>query len=232
MDEKTKLVTTLLGRYQMYSNSRLAYNGGTNPDPDYYSLMPSFNFNVWNPDAQLFHDEAALANWQAAYDYLSASKENRQINWDRLYYANSLMAAEGQDAMYYVQRAHDDQLMLSLATNLQKQLTKNSSLNGGLQLATNKGMHYQTMDDLLGNAKFHNVNTYALKDYGSISPTVFYDMNDGAEPKEVKVGDKFGYDYNLLVNKAQLWGSYATDLKKAHLLCGRPHGRHDHAARR
>ena len=217
VDEQTKLVTTLLGRYQMYSNSRLAYNGGTNPDPDYYSLMPSFSFNVWNPDATLFHDQAALDNWQAAYDYLSAREENRQVNWDRMYYANSIMAAEGQDAMYYVQRAHDDQLMLSLASNLQKQLTKNSSLNGGLQLATNKGMHYQTMDDLLGNAKFHNVNTYALKDYGSLSPTVYYDMNDGAEPKEVKVGDKFGYDYNLLVNKAQLWGSYATDLKKAHL---------------
>ena len=213
MDEQTKLVTTLLGRYQMYSNSRLAYNGGTNPDPDYYSLMPSFFFNVWNPDAQLFHDDAALQNWQAAYDYLSASDRNRQVNWDRMYYANSLMAANGQDAMYYVQRAHDDQLLLSLATNLQKQLTKNSSLNGGLQLATNKGMHYQTMDDLLGNAKFHNVNTYAVKDYGSISPTVFYDMNDGAEPKEVKVGDRFGYDYNLLVNKAQLWGSYSKNLK-------------------
>ena len=213
MDEQTKLVTTLLGRYQMYSNSRLAYNGGTNPDPDYYSLMPSFFFNVWNPDAQLFHDDAALQNWQAAYDYLSASDRNRQVNWDRMYYANSLMAANGQDAMYYVQRAHDDQLLLSLATNLQKQLTKNSSLNGGLQLATNKGMHYQTMDDLLGNAKFHNVNTYAVKDYGSISPTVFYDMNDGANPKEVKVGDRFGYDYNLLVNKAQLWGSYSKNLK-------------------
>lgn len=217
MDDQTKLVTSLLGRYQMYSNSRLAYNGGTNPDPDYYSLMPSFNFNVWNPEATLFHDDAALDNWQAAYDYLSAREENRQVNWDRMYYANSIMAAEGQDAMYYLQRAHDDQLMLSLATNLQKQLTKNSSLNGGLQLATNKGMHYQTMDDLLGNAKFHNVNTYAVKDYGSVSPSVFYDMNDGAEPKEVKVGDRFGYDYNLLVNKAQLWASYATDLKKAHL---------------
>ena len=216
LDEQTKLITTLLGRYQMYSNSRLAYNGGTNPDPDYYSLMPSFFFNVWNPDAQLFHDDAALQNWQAAYNYLSASDRNRQVNWDRMYYANSLMATDGQDAMYYVQRAHDDQLLLSLATNLQKQLTKNSSLNGGLQLATNKGMHYQTMDDLLGNAKFHNVNTYAVKDYGSISPTVFYDMNDGAEPKEVKVGDRFGYDYNLLVNKAQLWGSYSENLKYTH----------------
>ena len=216
IDDQTKLVTSLLGKYSMYSNSRLAYNGGTNPDPDYYSLMPSFNYNVWNPESSLFRDDADVENWQAAYDYLSASEDNRQVNWGRMYYANSLMAAEGQDAMYYVQRAHDDQLTFSLASKIDRQLTKNSSINGGLQLARNVGMHYQTMDDLLGNAKFHNINTYAVKDYGSLSSKVFYDMNDGAEPKEVKVGDKFGYDYNLLVNKAQAWASYAEDLRYTH----------------
>ena len=216
IDDRSKLTTTLLGRYTMYSNSRLAYNGGTNPEPDYYSLMPSFSFNVWNPDATLFHDDAAFANWQAAYDYLSASEDNRQINWGRLYYANNLMAAAGQDAMYYLQRAHDDQLTFSLATKLEKQLTKNSNLNAGLQLQSNTGMHYQTMDDLLGNATFHNTNTYAVKDYGQASQ-VFYDLNDGASPREVKVGDKFGYDYNLLVKKAQLWASYSADVRFAHL---------------
>jgi len=215
--EQSKLTTSLLGRYTMFSNSRLAYNNGTNPEPDYYNLMPSFNFNVWNPEATLFRDEAALENWQAAYDYLSASEDNRQINWGRLYYANSVMAANGQDAMYYVQRAHDDQLTFSLATKLEKQLTATTSLNAGLQLARNVGYHYQTMDDLLGNAKFHNINTYAIKDYGSLSPKVFYDMNDGAEPREVGVGDKFGYDYNLIVNKAQLWASATTDVGRAHL---------------
>lgn len=210
IDEQTKLTTSLLGKYTMYSNSRLAYNGGTNPDPDYYSLMPSFNYDVYHiiNDELGFDSPEAFANWQAAYDYLSASEDNRQVNWGRMYYANSLMAAEGQDAMYYVQRAHDDQLTFSLASKLDKQLSKNTSLSVGLQLANNTGMHYQTMDDLLGNAKFHNINTYALKDYGSLSSKVFYDMNDGAEAKEVKVGDRFGYDYNLLVNKAQAWGTY------------------------
>ncbi|MBQ8711397.1 MAG: TonB-dependent receptor [Prevotella sp.] len=217
IDDQSKLVTSLLGRYTMYSNSRLAYNGGTNPEPDYYNLMPSFNYNVWDPEATLFHDDAAYENWQAAYDYLSASEDNRQINWGRLYYANNLMAAEGQDAMYYLQRAHDDQLTFSLATKLEKQLTETAAFSAGLQLATNKGMHYQTMDDLLGNAKFHNVNTYALKDYGSTSPKVFYDMNEGTEAREVKAGDTFGYDYNILVNKAQLWATATKDVNIAHL---------------
>jgi len=216
MDNKNKLVTTTLVKYSMYSNSRLAYNGGSNPEPDYYSLMPSFNYNVWNPEATLFRDNDALENWQAAYDYLSASEDNRQINWGRLYYANRLMNAAGQDAMYYLQRFHDDQLTISLATQLNKQLTTHSTLNIGLQLVSNKGMHYQTMDDLLGAATFHNINTYALKDYGSTSPRILYDMNEGTA-KEIGVGDKFGYDYNILVNKAQLWGGYATDLRFIHL---------------
>ena len=216
IDDQTKLTTSLLGKYTMYSNSRLAYNGGTNPEPDYYSLMPSFSYNVWNPEATLFRDDAALENWQAAYDYLSASEDNRQINWGHLYYANSLMAAEGQDAMYYVQRFHDDQLTFSLATKLEKQFKEGTSLAAGLQLANNTGMHYQTMDDLLGNARFHNVNTYALKDYGSGSDKVLYDMNEGSA-KEIGVGDIFGYDYNLLVNKAQLWSTVSKDIGPAHL---------------
>lgn len=217
IDDRTKLSTTLLGRYSMYSNSRMAYNGGINPEPDYYSLMPSFFFNVWDANATLFRDETALKNWQASYDYLSASEDNRQINWNRLYYANSVMNAAGQEAMYYLQRAHDDQLTFNLATVLKKQMGRHSVFNGGLQLTSNTGMHYQTMDDLLGGTTFYNINTYAIKDYGSTAKEVFYDLREGNTPKKVGVGDTFGYDYRLTTNKAQAWGSYAIDLSRFHL---------------
>ena len=215
IDDDTKLTTTLFGKYGMWSNTRLSYNGGTNPEPDYYSLMPSFNFNVWNPGGS-FRDDASMLGWQAAYDFLSASEDNRQIQWDRLYYANSVMAAAGQDAMYYLQREHEDQLSLTLASTLEKQLTKNSVLHAGLQLGANKGMFYQTMEDLLGSATFHNINTYAIKSYGEWSQEVSYDMNEGT-PREIKVGDRFGHDYNLHVRKAQLWAGYSTDFEVAHL---------------
>ena len=215
IDDDTRLTTTLFGKYAMWSNTRLSYNGGTNPEPDYYSLMPSFNFNVWNPGAA-FRDDAAMLGWQNAYDYLSASEDNRQIQWDKLYYANSVMAAAGQDAMYYLQREHEDQLSLSLATTLEKQLTKNSVLHAGLQLGANKGMFYQTMEDLLGNATFHNINTYAIKSYGEQSQEVSFDMNEGT-PREIKAGDRFGHDYVLHVRKAQLWAGYSTDFEAAHL---------------
>ena len=214
IDQDTKLVTSLLGKYSMYSSSRLNYNNTSNPAPDYYSTMPSAYYDVWEP-FQGDQDAIAVANWQAAYDYFTASKENRQVQWDKMYYANRMANYQGQDAMFYLQRYHDDQLSLSLSSYLDKQLSKNSQLHGGLQLSTNKGMHYQTMDDLLGAWSFHNVNTYVIKDYGEGGNEAQYDLNN--PNKSIQEGDRFGYDYNIFVNKAQLWAGYTIDLRRAHI---------------
>ncbi len=213
IDHETKLTTSLLGKYSMYSSSRLNYNNSTNPAPDYYSLMPSYYYDVWAP-YEGDQGATALANWQTAYDYLSASKANRQINWDRLYYANKVASLQGADAMYYQQAYHDDQLSLSLSSYLDKKLSRSTTLHAGLQLSTNKGMHYQTMEDLLGATSFHNVNTYVVGTYAEGSREVQYDLNHPNQ--EVKVGDRFGYDYNILVNKANAWAGYTADIRNLH----------------
>ena len=213
IDEKTKLTTTLLGKYSMYSSSKLNYNNSTNPAPDYYSLMPSYHYNVWDPTDTENRTETARANWQAAYDYLSASKANRQINWDRLYYANKTASLQGADAMYYQQAYHDDQLTLNLSSVLRKELSKNSVLNAGITLSTNKGMHYQTMEDLLGASRFRNINTYVVGTYAENSDEVQYDLNH--PNAEVREGDRFAYDYNVFVNKATAWAGYAHDFNFA-----------------
>lgn len=214
IDKSSRLTTTLLGKYAMYSSSRLNYNNSSNPAPDYYSGMPSYYFDVYAPfDGD--RDETAMRNWQAAYDFLSASKENRQVQWDRMYYANRMASLQGSDAMYYLQRYHDDQLSLSLASYLEKSLSQNTQLHAGVQLSTNKGMHYQTMDDLLGATHFHNVNTYVVKNYGEDGQEAQYDLNNPNQ--EVKEGDRFGYDYNIFVNKAQAWAGISGDVGLAHL---------------
>ena len=214
MDATTKLVTSLLGKYAKYSSSRLNYNNASNPSPDYYSGMPSYYFDVYAPyDGD--RDLTAQANWQAAYDFLASAKENRQVQWDKMYYANRMVSLQGGDAMYYLQRYHDDQLSLSLSSYLDKELTRNSRLHGGLQLSTNKGLHYQTMDDLLGATHFHNTNTYVVKNYGEDGQEAQYDLNHPNQA--VGEGDRFGYDYNIFVNKAQLWGGYSLDYRKAHI---------------
>ena len=214
IDNTAKLTTTLFGKYAMYSSSRLNYNNSTNPAPDYYSNMPSYNYNVWDPTDDDNRTESGLAGWQAAYDYMTASKANRQINWDRLYYSNRLVAQQGGDAMYYQQAYHDDALTISLASALKKQLSKTQTLNAGINLSTNKGMHYQTMEDLLGATSFHNLNTYVVGSYLETDPEAQYDVNNPNQ--EVKVGDRFGYDYNIYVNRLNLWSTYAENFGPLH----------------
>ncbi len=215
IDDQTKLVTSLLGKYAMYSSSRLQYNNSTNPSPDYYSVMPSYYYDVWAP-YEGDRNDVAFNNWATAYDYLHASKANRQLNWDRLYYANKMASAQGVDAMYYQQAYHDDQLAFSLASTLQKQLAKNQFLSAGVNLSTNKGMHYQTMEDLLGATSFRNLNTFAIGTYAENSDEVRYDLNTPAD-KQIREGDRFGYDYNIFVNKANAWATYSIDANMSHL---------------
>ncbi len=214
IDESSKLTTSLLGKYSMYSASRLDYNNSTNPSPDYYNGLPSYYFDVWEPyDGD--RDEAAMANWKMAYDYLSAARENRQVQWDRMYFANRMAELQGSDPMYYLHRTHDDQLSLSLASSLNKALSQNTQLTAGIQLSTNKGLHYKTMDDLLGAKQFRNINTYVIKDYGEASPEAQYDLNN--PDQVIHEGDIYGYDYNIFVNKAQAWAGLSGNVGPAHL---------------
>ena len=116
--------------------------------------------------------------------------------------------------MYYLQAKHNDALTIALASTFNKQIDKDKAWNIGIVGATNKGMHYQTMEDMLGATTFHNVNTYAIGTYSPDADEVQYDLNNrnGLVGKD----DKFGYNYNLLVNNGKLWTSYSENFGNLH----------------
>ena len=220
INDYMKLTTSLTGKYSHYKSTKLNYSNSDNPHPNYWKNLPSSFYDVWDETDATNRTDQNLADWQSSYEFWTASKANRQINWDRLYYSNQQLAAQGKDAMYYIQAKNNDQLMLTLSSALKMDLTKNSSLNLGLNLQTTKGMHYQTMEDLLGATVFHNINTYALGTYAGSSNEVQYDLNN--PNGEVREGDKFGYNYNLLVDKANVWTTYKHDFNQIHtFLSGR-----------
>jgi len=70
INERMKLTTSLIGKYAMYSSSKLNYSG-TNPHPDYWKRFPSYNYDVWG-DTPPTDDE--LTAWQNAYDLWTSSK--------------------------------------------------------------------------------------------------------------------------------------------------------------
>ncbi|MBQ7422246.1 MAG: TonB-dependent receptor, partial [Prevotella sp.] len=212
INKNTKLTTSLFGKYSMYKSTKLNYNNSENPQPDYWKNFPSSYYNIWNEEDTYNRSSQSLADWNASYAFWTASKANRQINWDRLYYANKQAGAAGQDAMYYLQAKHNDNMTVNLASTLTSHLDKNKTLNIGFMLGQNRGRHYQTMEDMLGALSFHNTNTYALGDYPASDPRIQYDLNT-AGPNNlgtlVYEGDKFGYDYTLNARKGTVWSSYA-----------------------
>ena len=205
IDERTKLSTSFSGKYSLYASSALGWSGNAaDPRPDYYKKLPSgqISGNVFN---QPLSDED-VQTWQNAYDYWTSSKAHRQIDWDAMYYANAQQKALGGEALYYVEKRHNDQMTFNLASTLKRDLQKNGNITAGVNLSTTKGMHYKTMKDLLGADRFTDVDKFSVRDYGLHSSMI---QNDLDNPNRViGEGDRFGYDYNVFVNKAQAWSNY------------------------
>lgn len=220
INPKMKLTTSLFAKYSMYKSTKLNYNNSENPQPDYWKNMPSSYYDVWGTGDARFRTPQAYADWKAAVDWWG-SETNRQIQWDKLYYANRQAALNGQDALYYVQAKHNDNFMTALSSTLRGNLGNNKLFNVGLVLGQTIGRHYQTMEDLLGAKSFHNVNTYAIGTYPINDPRVQYDLNTmGTQGlgKLIYVGDKFGYDYNINVRRGTLWGNYIQNLGRIYFM--------------
>lgn len=205
IDERTKLSTSFSGKYSMYASSALGWSGNAaDPRPDYYKKLPSgqISGNVFN---QPLSDED-VQTWQNAYNYWTSSKAHRQIDWDAMYYANAQQKALGGEALYYQENRHNDQMAFNLTSTVKRDMKEYGNITAGVALNTTKGMHYKTMKDLLGADHFTDVDKFSVRDYGYNSSMI---QNDLDNPNRViREGDKFGYNYNIFVNKAQAWANY------------------------
>ena len=206
INDHMKLTTSLSGRYSTYKSTSLQYNNSENPSPIYWKNLPSYHFDVWYNDP--INTDIALAKYNQVRDYWM-SGVGTQINFDRLYYSNMMANKTGMDAMYFIQAKHNNNLNFALSSSLKADLSKFISMNVGLQLATNKGMHYVTIDDLMGSNGLHNYNSYSLSKYPLGTPMGFRSLYDMNNPDVVlHNGDRYKYDYNLYVNKATAWTSW------------------------
>lgn len=206
-----KLTTNAGFKYAMYSSTALGWNGDAyDPRPDYYKNLPSSVFNVYDPEVnnpENFEKEPwLLEQYNELYERWTSSKANRQINWDRMYFVNRQNILAGGEALYYQERRHNDQMVASLSSMLNADLDRYSKLNVGFLLSSTKGMHYKTMADLLGGTTFTDIDKFAANDYGMASDEAQNDLNH--PNRVIGVDDKFGYNYNIYVNKARAIGAY------------------------
>lgn len=204
--ENMKLTTSAFLKIAKYKSTKLNYSG-TNPHPDYWKRFPSYFYYVWDDDPGKERSYDAGAFW-SNYNYWQ-DERYRQINFDELYFANTQLNKTGADAIYWIEARHNNHLMSNLASTYEWNIKPGTKWSVGVQLLSNRGSHYKTIDDLLGGENFHNTNTYLVGDYQQTSTEAMYDVNHGYQ--RLVEGDRYGYDYDLWNQDVKLWTCFSMD---------------------
>ncbi len=183
INEKQRLRTGVAFHYSLYSNSALGFYNAPDPSPNYYRYLPSFQTD------QSIKDQITEM-WQT-------DSNVSQIDWAALYqanYRNNAVDANGS-AKYVIERRHNNLMETTLNSTYVNQLSKELKLTAGIEGKTSKGMHYKTMDDLLGGKQWIDIDQFSERDFPT-NPNII--QNDIRNPNAViKTGDIFGYNYDM-----------------------------------
>lgn len=211
IDDKSNLNTSMLYMFGRSGFSRLNWFDARDPRPDYYRYLPS-NYD----------DNPIIANqltnlWQ--------TDENvRQIDWDRLYFANrkNLYTVEdvngvvgnnftGNRSKYIVEESRTDVVQKSLSSVYDRSITDKLRIHTGLQATLHKSKNFKVLEDLLGGEFWLDVDQFAERDFAD--PEVA--KNDLDNPNQlIGEGDIFGWNYDINVNKFELYGQAEYKLPK------------------
>jgi len=223
INDHSKLITNVSYSFGRMSSTNFNYYGVQNPAPTYYHYMPSY-YGPSSADADPGQFAALTAAWQNNTVNPASGFTARQVDWDALYKFNShnLYTASSVDgiagktytgnrSLYIVQDRRQDVNNWGANAIYSTRTKNNIYLTGGANAALSQTRYYKVADDLLGGDYWLDVNQFA----NSLSTNTMvaqYNIND--PNKLIKKGDVFGYDYNINVNRVELWGQAEKSFKK------------------
>ena len=207
IDNESNLKVGAAYHYNKYSNSALSFYNAPDPRPDYYRNLPSFQYTNLGVNGPTDTEDPnyGYVNTQM-YNYLDEQWRNNntdftQINWDALYRANYLNneATPDASAHYMVERRHNDLMEAAMNALYTNQLTDKLKLTAGVSAKYGLGMHYKTVEDLLGGNQWIDIDQFAERDFANNATIIQNDLDN--PNRVVKEGDVFGYNYNMHVVK-------------------------------
>jgi hypothetical protein len=211
INKKTTLVTAAGYSFGTKSTSGLDWYNAPDPRPDYYGYLPS-NY-ADDPYQQ-----------QQLQQLFSNNENTRQIDWQELYNINRNNIATINDVNGIAGNAVTgirSLYILSDRVTDTKRFNANTTLNttfgkvrftAGVSYQSQKNNYYEKVDDLLGGEFYVDLNQFAQRDYPNNPGAYQNNIND---PNRIlHVGDKYGYDYDIDINKLQGWAQAAFSLHK------------------
>ena len=204
-NESTSLNTGFAYHKSFYSKAALNWHDAADPRPDYYRYLPSY-YGV-NTEA-----------FDVYYDRWHSESEYTQIRWDNLYqtnYLNNQIADETgveKGSTYALEKRHSNQSSFTLSSVLNKRFSHQLSMQTGANANYTVSSYYKTIKDLLGGRYWLDIDQYSERDFPDNAAMAQNDMDN--PNRRVGKGDRFGYDYDLLTFKAQLWHQWVLNLAK------------------
>ena len=177
ISENTTLQTNVSYQFGKIGNSRLDFNAGANPSPTYYQTLPSY-----------FLRNNDLAGAYAAQENFV---NNGQLDWNRIFDANTTNATIGLNNAYVLYEDRNEDKQVTLNTIFNSNINSNISINGKLEYKRLHSQNFAEVLDLLGGSGYLDINNFADSEAQM--------QNDAFNPNRVVgVGDKFRYNFNLL----------------------------------
>lgn len=176
VSENTTLQTNLSYQFGKIGNSRLDFNGGSNPSPTYYQTLPSY-FLKYNDLSDAYTAQENFVN-------------NGQLVWNRIFDANITNANIGLNNAYVLYEDRNDDKQITINTIYNTDLNNHISINGKLEYKRLRSQNFAEVIDLLGGSGYLDINNFADSERQM--------QNDVLNPNRVVgVGDKFRYNFNL-----------------------------------
>lgn len=207
-------VSTAAGvRYSHYTRSALQYFKALDPNPTYYRYLPSY-----------FEEDGQPTEQSEYYTWLWQHDDSfRQINWDNLYEVNHLNNVQNEHltgvdrkgSSYILENRTNNQLNLLFNSTLNTKIDQNVALQAGVDFNYTRSSNYKTVRDLLGGEFWNDVDPFSDRDI-TLAPDNLVNNFNYPDPyhHEVRKGDKFGYDYDLVAVQAGLWAQNVVTLPK------------------
>ena len=157
-----------------------------------------------------------MATYQALTDLWKArDNKTTQIDWDGLYaanYANNI-ADPNASASYIQERRHNDLQEAIMNLNYTNSKVNHLKITVGMDAKYAQGIHYKSVDDLLGGNQWIDVDAFAERDIKDLATNIGLTQDGIENVKQNDIfhhnqakheGDRFGYNYYMNMVQANI----------------------------
>lgn len=198
-NNNTSLTTAVGYSFGDRSTTGIDWYNAADPRPDYYRYLPSYQ------------DDPNMANMVA--DQWRTNTDVSQINWARFYDVNrgsfetvkNVNGVTGNNVSglrshYIIEDRIINTKRVSFNSVMNTRIGNHIDITGGVVYQLQKNSYYKKVNDLLGGDFYVDLNQFAERDFPANTDVI---QNNLDQPNRLlKKGDKFGYNYDINIQKA------------------------------